>query len=80
MRQGIISSTYFTLGGIDFYIDLQDNGYYGKKSYKFYVPSVLNPDCFSIDVHKQFTSIANCRQYIVSCVVKTSENIIKETK
>lgn len=76
MKYGIIRREYFTLGGVDFYIDYQDNAYYGKKSYKYYVPSSLTEDCWDIDFTKQFKSFDSCKNYMTKCISKTCKQIL----
>lgn len=78
MRHGIISSSYFTLGGIDFWIDLVDNSYYGKKAYTYYTPSSLTDDCWGINFTKQFRSEQACRTYITKCIKRTCKAILKD--
>lgn len=76
MKYGIIRREYFTLGGVDFYIDYQDNSYYGKKGYKYYVPSSLNEDCWDFDFTKQFKSVDSCKNYMTKCISKTCKQIL----
>ena len=78
MRHGIISSTYFTIGNIDFWIDLQDNSYFGERKAYYYVPSYRIEDCWNIDFTRQFKTEQACVKYITKCVKQTCKNILKE--
>ena len=76
MSYGVIRRDSFSLGEVDFYIDYQDNSYYGKKSCKYYVPSSLNEDCWGIDFTKQFKSFESCKNYMTKCISKTCKQIL----
>lgn len=78
MRYGIISRTYFTLNGIDFWINLQDNSYFGGRKVLYYVPSYEIDDCWGIDFTKQFKTEDACRKYITKCVKQTCKSILKD--
>ena len=78
MQHGVISRHTFTIASMDFYIDLQDQLYYGEKAYKYYVPSQLNDDCWGIDFTKQFRTEQACKDYMVKCIIKTCKAILKE--
>ena len=76
-NHGVINRNAFTLGGIDFWIDYQDNTYFGGKG-KYYVPSSLIGNDWEIDFTKQFRTYDNCKDYIIKCVKTTCKNILKE--
>ena len=76
MKNGVIKREYFTLGEVDFYIDYQDNAYYGEKSFKFYVPSTFNDGCWDFDFTKQFKSFEACKNYMTKCISKICKQII----
>ena len=76
MRYGVISSTYFTIGNIDFWINLQDNSYFGERANKYYVPSPLIDGCWGIDFTKQFKTEQACINYITKCVKQTCKQIL----
>ena len=76
MGNGVLKRECFTLGEVDFYVDYQDNSYYGEKGYKFYIPSTLNDDCWGFDFTKQFKSFEKCKNYMNKCISKTCKQIL----
>ena len=78
MRPGVVSSTYFDLGELTFYIDLEDQSYWGKRAVKYYVPSRLISDDWGIDFTKQFRTEQACKEYITKCVKRTCKQILKD--
>ena len=80
MQHGVLSRTTITLGNNDFYVDYQDNRYYGESAHKYYVPSALNDSCWGFDFTKQFKTEANCTSYMNKCISKTCKSIIKSLK
>lgn len=78
MKYGILNTNMFTLGNIDFFIDYQNNSYYGEKSYKCYVPSHLNDNCWNIDFTKQFRSEEKCKNYMIKCIKTTAKKLLKD--
>lgn len=75
-KHGVINTNSFTLGDIDFWIDYQDNTYFGSKG-KYYVPSCLISNDWGIDFTKQFRTYDNCKDYIIKCVKTTCKNILR---
>ena len=78
MAYGIMNTNSFTLGDTDFYIDYQDQSYYGQKANKYYSPSHLNDDCWNIDFTKCFRTEQACKDYITKCVKQVCKKILKE--
>jgi len=70
MQHGVISRTSFQLGNIDFYIDYQDNRYYGESAHKYYVPSASNDDSWGFDCYKQFRTELKCEMYMKNALAK----------
>lgn len=78
MQHGVVSRSLFDLGGNQFWIDLQDNSYYGERKALYFVPSRLNNDCWGIDFSRQFKTEENCRKYMTKCIFITCKQILKD--
>lgn len=78
MSHGVISRNCIDIGTLQLWIDYQDQGYFGERSVKYYVPSTLNDDCWGIDFTRQFKTQANCERYLRKCIKQTCKQILKD--